>query len=130
MKNHLFLKSYICSEGAVSHNVLYYLHLSVARYQVSFYANNYFEEFFFYKDCYKLSALGRKVPAIEEEHVGLRKSKCLKRFRSTESPMTPILHTSHIQLLKQIILFKNFLLCNENFQDASHRWYILWYFGW
>ena len=33
----------VTSEGAVSHNVLYYQQLSIARYQVSFYANNYFE---------------------------------------------------------------------------------------
>ena len=40
---YLFLKNYVTSEGAVSHNVLYYQQLSIARYQVSFYANNYFE---------------------------------------------------------------------------------------
>ena len=34
----------ITSEGAVSHNVFYYQQLSIARYQVTFYANNYFEE--------------------------------------------------------------------------------------
>ena len=34
---------YVTSEGAVSHNVLYYQQLSITRYQVSFYANNYFE---------------------------------------------------------------------------------------
>ena len=31
-------------EVVVSHNVLYYQQLSIARYQVSFYANNYFEQ--------------------------------------------------------------------------------------
>ena len=31
------------SEGAVSHNVLYYHPLPITRYQVRFYANNYFE---------------------------------------------------------------------------------------
>ena len=31
------------SEGAVSHNVLYYQQLPITRYQVRFYANNYFE---------------------------------------------------------------------------------------
>ena len=44
--NYLFLKNYVTSEGAVSHNVLYklYQQLSiVASYQVSFYANSYFE---------------------------------------------------------------------------------------
>ena len=43
MRNCFFLKNYITSEGAVSHNVLYYQQLSIARYQVSFYADNYFE---------------------------------------------------------------------------------------
>ena len=43
VRNYLFLKNYVTSEGAVSHNVLYYQQLSIARYQVSFYANNYFE---------------------------------------------------------------------------------------
>ena len=43
MENNLFLKNYITSEGAVSHNVSYYQQLSIAYYQVSFYANNYFE---------------------------------------------------------------------------------------
>ena len=28
-------------EGAVSHNVLFYQHLSITRYQVRFYVNNY-----------------------------------------------------------------------------------------
>ena len=32
------------SEGAVFHNVLYYKQLSIACYQVSFYANNCFEQ--------------------------------------------------------------------------------------
>ena len=36
VKNHLFLKNYVTSEEAVSHNVLYYQQLSIARYQVSF----------------------------------------------------------------------------------------------
>ena len=36
MRNYLFLKNYITSEGVVSHNVLYYQQLSNARYQVSF----------------------------------------------------------------------------------------------
>ena len=38
--NYLFLKNYITSERAVAHNVLYYQQLSLACYQVSFYANN------------------------------------------------------------------------------------------
>ena len=39
----IFLENYVTSEGAVSHNVLYYQQLSITRYQVRFYANNYFE---------------------------------------------------------------------------------------
>ena len=38
-----FLENYVTSEGAVSHNVLYYQSLSITHYQVRFYANNYFE---------------------------------------------------------------------------------------
>ena len=43
VENYFFLENYISSEGAVSHNVLYYQLLPITRYQVSFYANNYFE---------------------------------------------------------------------------------------
>ena len=43
MENYFLLKNYVTSEGAVSHNVLYFQQLSIACYQVSFYANNYFE---------------------------------------------------------------------------------------
>ena len=43
VRNNLFPKNYVTSEGAVSHNVLYYQHLFIARYQVSFQANNYVE---------------------------------------------------------------------------------------
>ena len=43
VRNYLFLINYTTSEEAVSHNVLYYQQLSIARYQVSFCANNYFE---------------------------------------------------------------------------------------
>ena len=35
----------VTSEGAVSNNVLYYQQLSFARYQVSFYAENYFSNY-------------------------------------------------------------------------------------
>ena len=44
VRNYLFLKNYITSEGAVSHNVLYHMYqqLSVVCYQISCYAN-YFE---------------------------------------------------------------------------------------
>ena len=38
-----FLENYVTSEGAVFHNFLYYQQLFIAYYQVSFYANNYFE---------------------------------------------------------------------------------------
>ena len=40
---YFFLANYVTSEGAVSHNVLYYQPLPITRYQVRFYANNYFE---------------------------------------------------------------------------------------
>ena len=43
VRNNLFLKIYATSEGAISHNVSYYQRLSIAHYQKSFYANNYFE---------------------------------------------------------------------------------------
>ena len=43
VRNYFFPENYLTSEGAVSQNVLYYQQLSVARYKVSFYANNYFE---------------------------------------------------------------------------------------
>ena len=38
-----FLENYSTSEGAVSHNVVYYQPLPISLYQVRFYANNYFE---------------------------------------------------------------------------------------
>ena len=43
MENYFFLENYFTSEGAVSHNVLYHQQLPITRYQVRFYANNYFE---------------------------------------------------------------------------------------
>ena len=43
VKNYFFLENYLTSEGAVSHNVLYYHQLSITCYQVRFYANNYVE---------------------------------------------------------------------------------------
>ena len=36
-------QTYATSEGVVSHDVLYYQQFSIARYQVSLYANIYFE---------------------------------------------------------------------------------------
>ena len=44
MENYFLLEIYITSEGVVSHNVLYYQHLPITRYQVSFSAKKYFEE--------------------------------------------------------------------------------------
>ena len=44
VENYIFLENCITSEGAVSHDVSYYQQLSIACYQVSFYANNYFEK--------------------------------------------------------------------------------------
>ena len=43
MRSYLFLKNHVTSEGAVYHNVLYCQQLSIACYQVSFYANKYVE---------------------------------------------------------------------------------------
>ena len=43
VRNYLFLKIYVTSEGAVSQNVFYYQQLSIACYQVRFYAYYYFE---------------------------------------------------------------------------------------
>ena len=42
-KNVFFLENYVTSEGAVSHSILYYQQLHITRYQVRFYASNYFE---------------------------------------------------------------------------------------
>ena len=43
MENYFFLKNYATSEGAVSHNILFYQPLSITRHQVRFYSNNYFK---------------------------------------------------------------------------------------
>jgi hypothetical protein len=43
VENYFSLENYVTSEGAVSHNVLYHQPLPITRYQVRFYANNYFE---------------------------------------------------------------------------------------
>ena len=40
----LLSRKVLHSEGAVSHNVLYYQQHPITRYQVRFYANNYFEQ--------------------------------------------------------------------------------------
>ena len=42
VENYFFLENYVTSEGAASHNVLYYQLLPITHYQVRFYANNYF----------------------------------------------------------------------------------------
>ena len=42
MRSGLFYQKLVSSEGAVTHNVLKYQQLSIARYQVSFYGNSYF----------------------------------------------------------------------------------------
>ena len=39
------LENYVTSEGTVSHNVLYYQQLSIARYKVSFYGNNFLSNY-------------------------------------------------------------------------------------
>ena len=39
VENYFFHENYVTSEGAVSHNVVNYQPLSIARYQVSFFAN-------------------------------------------------------------------------------------------
>ena len=41
LRNYLFLNNYVNTERAVSHNVLHYQQLTIARYQVSFYARIY-----------------------------------------------------------------------------------------
>ena len=43
VENYFFLKKYVTSEGAVSHNVLHYQPLPITRNKKGFYANNYFE---------------------------------------------------------------------------------------
>ena len=43
VENYFFLENYVTSEGAVYHNVVYNQQLAITRYQVRFYANNYFE---------------------------------------------------------------------------------------
>ena len=43
VENYFLLENYFTSDGAVSHNVSYYQQLSIACYQVNFYANNYCE---------------------------------------------------------------------------------------
>ena len=43
VENYFFLENYITSEQDVFHNVLYYQPLPITRYQVRFYADNYFE---------------------------------------------------------------------------------------
>ena len=42
VRNYVFLKNCVTSDGVVSHNVLYYQQLSIAHYQVGFHANVFF----------------------------------------------------------------------------------------
>ena len=56
MGNYFFLENYFTSEGAVSHNVLYYQQLSITRYQVRFYAYNNLE-YPAFKESWKLAIL-------------------------------------------------------------------------
>ena len=51
VENHFFPENYVISKGAVSHNGVYYQQLSIACYQVSLYANNYFEEIYNSVQC-------------------------------------------------------------------------------
>ena len=44
MENYFFLENYISSEGAVSHNCLYYQPIPIARNQESVNIYNYFEQ--------------------------------------------------------------------------------------
>ena len=41
VENYFFFENYVTSEGAVSHNVLYYQPLTITRYQARFCADNY-----------------------------------------------------------------------------------------
>ena len=43
VENYFFLENEVSSEGAVSHNLLYYQLLPITHYLVRFYADNYFE---------------------------------------------------------------------------------------
>ena len=43
VEDYFFLKNFITSEGVVSDNVIFYQPLPITRYQVRFYAYNYFE---------------------------------------------------------------------------------------
>ena len=43
VENYFFLENYVTSEGAVSHNVLYYQPLPITCIEERFYDNNYFE---------------------------------------------------------------------------------------
>ena len=43
VRNYLFLKNYVTSEGVFPHNLVYFQQLSIAQYQVNLYANINFE---------------------------------------------------------------------------------------
>ena len=54
------LESYVTSKGAISHNGLYYQQLPITRYQVRFYANNYFESLPIVSTAFKVNILNHK----------------------------------------------------------------------
>ena len=56
VRNYLFLKNYVTSEGAVSHNVLCYQQLSIAWYQIRCYANHRF--WVMVTSAFKLKTIG------------------------------------------------------------------------
>ena len=47
MENYFFLEKSSTSEGAISHNFVYYQPLHITRHQVRSFDNNYFEKDFF-----------------------------------------------------------------------------------
>ena len=73
----LFLENYVTSEGAVSHNVSYYQQLSIARFQISFYANNYFDYYnisvscpvplYEYNDIPAVNGAADELPLLDDE---------------------------------------------------------------
>ena len=43
VENNFFLENYVTSDGEISHDVVYYQPFPITRYQVRFYADDYFE---------------------------------------------------------------------------------------
>ena len=64
VENYFFLENYFTSEGAVSHNVLYYQPLPITHNQERFYDDNYFEQLPIvstaFKQCFLLKAASKK----------------------------------------------------------------------